>query len=423
MADDAATFDVGADHEAGHVGEKQQRNVERVAQPDKARGFIRRVVEQHATLLHRLVRKNSNSLPVKASETCEQLLGEELLDLEPAAFVDDGFDELPHVVATVRFSWYQVAGRLRQSSRGFCVGGRRLFARPQRHVFEVGATELDRLLVICDQRVPTTALRAVHAGATELLEAHLLADDDLDHARRSEVHRSVALDHHDDVAEGGYVGAPCGGRPEEQADLRHLAGQLHLVEEDASRVTPAGEHVDLVSDPRAGGVDEVEEGHADAGGGFLDAHDLFHGAGAPAAGLDRGVVGHDGDLPAFDRAQPGDHSVRRQFFGQHVGEEPIFDEGALVQQQVEALARRELVLLTKLWQVSRSALQRLFAQLAVARIAQPLPSFEVGIALLEKGLDALLRVFRQRDQSELAVEVGEGRRELHVLLLVKGVSA
>src|SRR5260370_29075509 len=89
-------------------------------------------------------------------------------------------------------------------------------------------------------------------------------------------HGSVAIDHHDDVAEGRYVGAAGGGRPEEQADLWHLARQLDLVEENASRVAPARKHVDLVRHARARRVDEVENGHADAGGGFLHATDLFH---------------------------------------------------------------------------------------------------------------------------------------------------
>ena len=55
VADDPLALDLGADHEAGHVGEEQQRDVERVAGPDEARALVRGVDEQHAALDLRLV--------------------------------------------------------------------------------------------------------------------------------------------------------------------------------------------------------------------------------------------------------------------------------------------------------------------------------------------------------------------------------
>ena len=55
VADDALALDLGADHEAGHVGEEQQRHVEGVARPDEARGLVGGVGEQHAALVLGLV--------------------------------------------------------------------------------------------------------------------------------------------------------------------------------------------------------------------------------------------------------------------------------------------------------------------------------------------------------------------------------
>ncbi len=55
VADDALALDLRADHEARHVGEEQQRHVERVARPDEARRLVGRVDEQHAALVLRLV--------------------------------------------------------------------------------------------------------------------------------------------------------------------------------------------------------------------------------------------------------------------------------------------------------------------------------------------------------------------------------
>ena len=203
----------------------------------------------------------------------------------------------------------------------------------------------------------------MHPGAAELLEVDLLADDHLNHARRSEIHRGIALDHHDHVAERGDVCPTRGGGSEEQADLRHHARELDLVVEDAASVPAAGEHVDLVGDARAGRVDEIEQRDSQPGRGLLYAHDLLHRPRAPAARLHGGVVGHHGDLAALDGAEARDHAVGRKLFGEHVGEQPVFEERILVEQQVESLARGQLVLLAELGQIASSALERLGAQL------------------------------------------------------------
>ena len=46
VADDALVLDLRADHEAGHVHEEHQRDVERVADLDEARGLVGRVVRR-----------------------------------------------------------------------------------------------------------------------------------------------------------------------------------------------------------------------------------------------------------------------------------------------------------------------------------------------------------------------------------------
>ena len=127
---------------------------------------------------------------------------------------------------------------------------RRLLAGSLRHVTEIGLRELDRPLVVVHQRIPKAAVGGMHPSAAQLLERHFLADHDLDHARRAEVHRGVAFDHDHDVAESRDVGTACRRRTEQHADLWHHARQLHLVEEDAPRMAPAGEHFDLVGDAR-----------------------------------------------------------------------------------------------------------------------------------------------------------------------------
>ena len=124
----------------------------------------------------------------------------------------------------------------------------------------------------------------MHPGAAHLLERDLLPDDHLGHARAAQVHRGVALDHDDDVAEARDVGAAGRRRPEQAADLRHPARQRHLVVEDAPRAAAAREQVSTWSVIRAPArVDEPEDRQLLAQRRLGGADDLLDGARAPRA--------------------------------------------------------------------------------------------------------------------------------------------
>src|SRR5258708_31874512 len=94
-------------------------------------------------------------------------------------------------------------------------------------------------------------------------------------------------------------------------------------------------------------------------------------------------------------AVPCQEPVSRQLYSHNVGVEAVLDERTRVEQKVEALARRELVLLAELGQVACAALERPLAQLAVARVGhRPLksgsrfskkalmPSFESSLSVI-----------------------------------------
>src|SRR5713101_799189 len=84
---------------------------------------------------------------------------------------------------------------------------------------------------------------------------------------------------------------------------------------------------------------------------------------APAARFHGGVVGHHRDLSALDRAKARNNTVCGKLFREHVGEQSVLQERVLVEQEVESLARGQLVLLAQLRQVPSAALERLGAQL------------------------------------------------------------
>ena len=115
--------------------------------------------------------------------------------------------------------------------------------------------------------------------------------------------------------------------------------------EDLPGAATAGEHLDLVGDAGAGGVDEPDHRHAGAVGLLYRADDLLDRAGSPRSSLHRRVVGHQADRPAIDGRRTGDHAVRRQVAGEHVGVDAVLDERPLVDEQPDPLAGEQLALL------------------------------------------------------------------------------
>ena len=98
----------GSDHEARHVREEHERDVERVAQPDEPCGLVGGVDEQDAALLRGLVRDDPNGPAFDPSETGDQLLREVRLDLEERCFVD----QIPAMNAYMSKAWLSSSGTM-----------------------------------------------------------------------------------------------------------------------------------------------------------------------------------------------------------------------------------------------------------------------------------------------------------------------
>ena len=201
------------------------------------------------------------------------------------------------------------------------------------------------VLVALDEEVAAARDRRVHLRAAHLLERHLLADHHLGHPRRPEVHRGVALAHDHHVAERRDVGAAGGRRPEQHAHLRHAARHADLVVEDPARAAPAGEHLHLVGDPRAGRVDQVDHRHLVLERLLLDPQDLLDRLRPPGPGLHGRVVRHQGDAPAADQRHAGHDAVGAEALLVPVGEQRLLGEGGLVDEPRDALAHGRLALL------------------------------------------------------------------------------
>ena len=117
-----------ADHEAGHVGQEEQRHVERVAGPDEARRLVGRVDEQHAALHLRLVRDDPDRPAVEPREADDELLGPARVHLAERVGVDERVDQ----VLDVERGRSRRPGRPRETAPlGRRLGGRRRRAAPR----------------------------------------------------------------------------------------------------------------------------------------------------------------------------------------------------------------------------------------------------------------------------------------------------
>ena len=295
-----------------------------------------------------LLATTPDRLPVEAGQPDDQLPGEQRLDLEEAVAVDDAVDDGVHVERHPLVGRDGVGRELDLGRLGLVH--RRLVAPRAREVVRYAFAWSMASTSSSARLSAQPGLRDVHAGAAHLLQRRDLADDHLGHPRRAEVHRGVAVDHEHDVAERRDVGAAGRRRAEQAAHLRHLAGQADLVVEDPTGAAAAGEQLHLVGQPGAGRVDEPHDRHLLGERRLRRADHLLDGAGAPRPGLDHRVVGDDHGRHALDRAPPGDDAVGRQPGGHGVGQHGVLDERPLVEQQVDALAGRELALPPQLLQ-------------------------------------------------------------------------
>ena len=171
-------------------------------------------------------------------------------------------------------------------------------------------------------------------------------EDGLDDVGAGDEHVAGALGHQREVGDGGGVDGSAGAGAEDGGDLRDDSAGEGVAEED---VSVTGEGDDAFLDAGATGVVEADDGSADAESGVHDLDD-FGGVGfGEGAAEDGEVLGEDEDDATVDAAVAGDEAVAGDSLVGHaevggsVGDEFVgLFEGALVEEEVDALAGREL---------------------------------------------------------------------------------
>ena len=324
---------------AGCVHHEDQRDVVGIVDADEAGGLVRRLGVQAAGQHHRLVCDHADRLPVDARVGGDDVGTVVPLHLKDVLVVEDAGQHVHHVVTGVRvvrddrvqFLIPLRQGVVRRPVLGQFVEGR-------------GGQEVQQVLHVVEGLffiggdVADVAVAGLLARPAQLLHGDLLTGHGLDDCRAGDEHLGAAVHGDEEVRRHrGVDRTTCGG-PQQDRDLRALAGKRDLAARDLG-VHGQGGHG--VLNAGATGVVDADDRDADAGGHVHDLGDLL------AEGLTHGaaenglVVGVDRDGAAANAAVAGNHAVAvgGTRVARGLAEGTDLGEGALVEEGVDALAR------------------------------------------------------------------------------------
>ena len=208
-------------HEAGHVYEGHDRDIEAVAEAHEAPRFHRRGDVEAARQHVGLVGDDADGPTLHAGESHHDVLGVFGLDLEKVGIVHDLQHQLFDVVALVG------VGRHQGIQRSFlAVGSVRRGPQRQRRAV-VGRQVVhqlpdheQRLNVVLERAVRNARTRRVGDGAAELLVGDVLLGDRSDHLRPGHVHIRRVFHHEDEIGHGRRVNRSARARAHDHRNLR-----------------------------------------------------------------------------------------------------------------------------------------------------------------------------------------------------------
>ncbi len=189
----------------------------------------------------------------------------------------------------------------------------------------------------------------MHARAAEFFRGHGFVGDGLHDLRPGHEHVARVFDHEDEVGHRRRINVAARARAHDDGNLRDHAGRDHIAPE---HFAIAAERRDAFLNARAARVEQADDRRAGLQRHVLDLGDLLRMRFRERAAEHGEVFREHEDLPAVHRAPAGDDAVARHLLLLHaevaaaVLDESIeFLERALVEQEVDALARGQLAAL------------------------------------------------------------------------------
>ncbi|TNV85494.1 hypothetical protein FGO68_gene16356 [Halteria grandinella] len=263
VLNNAAELLHGSGQEPGHVGERNEGDLECVAEPHEACG-LDGCVNIEAPRQHLgLVGDNANDASLHFTEADDYVLGVVGHDLVEVVAVEHVVDDLLHVVGLVGVEGHHVVQQLpRRLVATVVLSPHFVRALVLVVLGQVGhelAGRGDGLDVVVEGAVGDTGDRAVHLSSTKFLLGHSFLGDSLDYIRPGDEHVRSVLHHEREVGEGGGVHCAASAGSHDERELGNDTRRVHVPLEDLG---VAREGLNALLDSGTPGVVEADAGRA-----------------------------------------------------------------------------------------------------------------------------------------------------------------
>ena len=304
-------------------------------------------MSRHAGQECGLVGDDADGPAVEPREADDHVAGEVLVHLEELAIVHHAMNHILDVVGQIGFGGNDgVEGGVHAVGRVCGGAARRIFAIVLRQVADQLANHAQAFGIVGRDEVAYAAHRIVGHGAAEFFLGDVFVGDGADHVGAGDEHVAGMFHHEDEIGDGGGIDGATGAGAHDGGDLRHDAACQGVAQED---IGVPGERDDAFLDAGAAGIVEADDGGSRFQGEVHDLADLERVSFRERAAEHGEVLREDIDEAAVDAAVAGDETVAGDDLVVHAEVAAAvlhqlvqFFEGALVEQQFDALARAEL---------------------------------------------------------------------------------
>ena len=220
-------------HAPWHIHQRDDWDVEGVAEADEARALARAVDIEDAGKVRRVVSDYADDAAVHAAEAYGDVARPTVMHLHKVAVVEDRLDHEMNVVGLAGVGRDDACELVAEAVGD--IGGlevRRVLHVVRRDEREQAPNFLQRVLLALDGEVSHTGPGAVDLRAAEFFVSHVLLSDGAYDVGAGDVHLAAALLHEDEVSDSRRVHGPAGARAHHNRNLRHYAGGEDVARED-----------------------------------------------------------------------------------------------------------------------------------------------------------------------------------------------
>ena len=258
MADDATVLLIAAGQECRNVHQRNQRDVEAIAETDEARPFVGGVDFKCPCRHLALVGNNADGFTGKSGKADHQVLRIVTLHFKKAVFVHKGVNHFMHVIGKFCVTGDNL-GKRGGAIRFPALDDHRVLGVVLGQIAQQLAHAVQAREVVPLRKMRHAALPCVHGGAAKALHVGLLSGDRFDHRGPRDVHLPRRVCHKDEIANGRGVARAAGAGPQHHRNLRDDAGGFGIAEEN---IRIAGKGVNALLNARAAAVVDGDKGRA-----------------------------------------------------------------------------------------------------------------------------------------------------------------